>query len=157
MQHLGRKGRHRSYRHSVSDWDGTELETEVVEPSAEELTYTEEVENDGRVATMVTRTRSWSATGTRDVYQGVDQTKLIPILTKALQEALARIEELESNTLQPAISNSLLICLMHQSITVRPLTFTVKVRSTSPTPATGSSCRTLDHHTAEVALQLLHS
>ena len=85
---------------TLLDWDGTELETEVVEPSTEELTYTEEVETDG-VATMVTRTRSWSATGTRDVYQGVDQSKLIPILTKALQEALARIEELESNTLQP--------------------------------------------------------
>ena len=29
-------------------------------------------------------------------YQGVDQTKLIPILTKALQEALAKIESLEA-------------------------------------------------------------
>ena len=83
---------------TLADWDGTELETNVVEP--EELTYTEEVETDG-VATMVTRTRSWSATGNRDVYQGVDQTKLIPLLTKALQEALDRIEQLESNTLQP--------------------------------------------------------
>ena len=31
-------------------------------------------------------------------------TILVPILTKALQEALARIEELESNTLQPLYS-----------------------------------------------------
>ena len=34
----------------------------------------------------------------------IDQTKLIPLLTKALQEALNRIEELESNTLQPLYS-----------------------------------------------------
>ena len=47
---------------------------------------------------------TWEQTGTRDVYQGVDQTKLIPLLTKALQEALTRIEELESNTLQPLYS-----------------------------------------------------
>ena len=88
---------------TLTDYDGTVLETEVTEPSTDELTYTEEVETDG-VATMVTRTRTWSATGTRDVYQGVDQTKLIPLLTKALQEALERIEELESNTLQPLYS-----------------------------------------------------
>ena len=80
---------------TLTDYDGTVLETEVTEPSAEELTYTEEVETDG-VATMVTRTKTWSATGTRDVYQGVDQTKLIPLLTKALQEALERIEALEA-------------------------------------------------------------
>ena len=80
---------------TLTDWDGTELETEVIEPSAEELTYTEEVETDG-VATMVTRTRSWSATGTRDVYQGVDQTKLIPLLTKALQEVMQKNEDLEA-------------------------------------------------------------
>ena len=80
---------------TLVDWDGTELETEVLEPEAEELTYTEEVEING-VTQTVTRTRSWSETGTRDIYQGVDQTKLIPLLTKALQEALERIEALEA-------------------------------------------------------------
>ena len=79
---------------TLADYDGTELETDVVEP--DDLTYTEEVETDG-VATMVTRTRSWTATGSRPVYQGVDQTKLIPLLTKALQEALERIETLEAD------------------------------------------------------------
>ena len=78
---------------TLADYDGTVLETEVTEPS--ELEYTEEVETNG-VATMVTRTRSWTPTGTRPVYQGVDQTKLIPLLTKALQEALERIEALEN-------------------------------------------------------------
>ena len=78
---------------TLTDWDGTELETNV--PKPEELTYTEEVETDG-VTQMITRTRSWSATGTRNVYQGVDQTKLIPLLTKALQEALTKIDSLEA-------------------------------------------------------------
>ena len=80
---------------TLADYDGTVLETEVTEPSAEELEYTEEVETDG-VATMVTRTRSWTATGSRPVYQGVDQTKLIPLLTKALQEALTEIDTLKT-------------------------------------------------------------
>ena len=44
---------------------------------------------------------TWVQTGTRDLMQGVSRGELIPLLTKALQEALARIEELESNTLQP--------------------------------------------------------
>jgi len=39
---------------------------------------------------------TWVQTGTRPVYQGVDQTKLIPLLTKALQEALDKIETLET-------------------------------------------------------------
>ncbi len=81
---------------TLSDYDGTEIETEVTEPSAEELTYTEEVESEG-VTTQTVRTRTWTATGTQPVYQGADQTKLIPLLTKALQEALARIEALEAD------------------------------------------------------------
>ena len=43
-----------------------------------------------------TRTRTWTATGTRPVYQGVDQTKLIPLLTKALQEVMQKNEDLEA-------------------------------------------------------------
>ena len=80
---------------TLADYNGTVLETEVTEPSAKELEYTEEVETNG-VATTVTRTRSWTPTGTRPLYQGVDHSKLIPLLTKALQEALERIETLES-------------------------------------------------------------
>jgi hypothetical protein len=80
---------------TLADYDGTVLETAVVEPPAEELTYTENVEVDG-VTTQEVRTKTWTATGTRPVYQGVDQTKLIPLLTKALQEALGRIEALEA-------------------------------------------------------------
>ena len=78
---------------TLADYDGTVLETEVAEP--DELEYTEEVETDG-VATMVTRTRSWTPSGTRPVYQGVDQTKLIPLLTKALQETMEKLEAAEA-------------------------------------------------------------
>ena len=105
---------------TLADYDGTVLETEVTEPSAEDLTYTEEVEATPYVAavaatydeygteltaevpeaeatyTTVTRTRTWTPSGTRPVYQGVDQTKLIPLLTKALQEALTEIDDLKT-------------------------------------------------------------
>ena len=80
---------------TLYDYDGSVVETDVPEPSSEELEYQEFVQND-EVVTTVTRTRTWTATGTRPVYQGVDQTKLIPLLTKALQEALERIEALET-------------------------------------------------------------
>ena len=78
---------------TLADYNGSVLETEVTEP--EELTYTENVETEG-VTTATVRTRTWTATGTRPVYQGVDQTKLIPLLTKALQEVMAKNEELET-------------------------------------------------------------
>ena len=79
---------------TLADYDGTVLETEVTEPS--ELEYTEETTDEYGVSTQTIRTRTWTPTGTRPVYQGVDQTKLIPLLTKALQEALERIEVLEA-------------------------------------------------------------
>ena len=78
---------------TLADYDGTVLETEVTEP--DDLTYTEDVTDSEGVTTQAIRTRTWTGTGTRPVYQGVDQTKLIPLLTKALQEALDKIEVLE--------------------------------------------------------------
>ena len=79
---------------TLADYDGTVLESDVTEP--EELEYTEEVTDEYGVSTATVRTRTWTPTGTQPVYQGVDQTKLIPLLTKALQEALERIEALEA-------------------------------------------------------------
>lgn len=38
----------------------------------------------------------WTQTGERPIYQGIDQSKLVPLLVAALQEALARIELLEA-------------------------------------------------------------
>ena len=43
-----------------------------------------------------TRRKTWTQTGTEPRYQQIDNFKLIPILTKALQEALERIEALEA-------------------------------------------------------------
>ena len=80
---------------TLYDYDGTVLQAEVTEPPAEDLTYTEETTDSEGVTTQNVRTRTWTATGTRPVYQGVDQTKLIPLLTKALQESLDKIEVLE--------------------------------------------------------------
>tara|TARA_R100001509_G_C4829193_1_gene202682 strand:- start:3 stop:986 length:984 start_codon:yes stop_codon:yes gene_type:complete len=37
---------------------------------------------------------TWTKTGTKNVYQGIDQSKLVPLLTKALQEQQATIEAL---------------------------------------------------------------
>ena len=62
---------------TYTDVDGN-VETEVIEPEA------------------IPYGATWTQTGTRDVYQGVDQTKLIPLLTKALQESLTKIETLET-------------------------------------------------------------
>ena len=39
---------------------------------------------------------TWEETGTQPVYQNIDQSKLVPLLTAALQEAIAKIETLET-------------------------------------------------------------
>jgi len=40
--------------------------------------------------------QTWTKTEDRPVYQGIDQAKLVPLLTAALQEAVAKIEALET-------------------------------------------------------------
>ena len=62
----------------ITDSDGNIVETGVVEPATLEEGHT------------------WTETGTRPVYQGIDQSKLVPLLTAALQEAIAKIETLET-------------------------------------------------------------
>jgi len=39
---------------------------------------------------------TWTKTGTENVYQGIDQAKLVPLLVKTIQELEARITALES-------------------------------------------------------------
>ena len=39
---------------------------------------------------------TWTKTGTENVYQGIDQSKLVPLLVKTIQELEARITALES-------------------------------------------------------------
>ena len=62
-------------------------EPELISPAVEEREPTYKT---------VTRQMSWTKTSDRDVMQGIDQSKLVPLLTAALQEALTRIEVLES-------------------------------------------------------------
>ena len=59
------------------------------------------VENDVVEPEDIPYGASWSQTGVRDVMQTTDPSKLIPLLTKALQEALERIEALEAQVTQP--------------------------------------------------------
>ena len=62
----------------VKDADGNVTESKTPKPETLEDGYT------------------WTETGTRPVHQGIDQSKLVPLLTAALQEAIAKIETLET-------------------------------------------------------------
>lgn len=63
----------------VTDEDGNVVEATIPEP--------EELQGG----------HTWTATGgSEPVYQGIDQSKLVPLLTAALQEAIAKIETLET-------------------------------------------------------------
>ena len=62
----------------ITDADNNPVETGVVEPDTLEDGHT------------------WTETETRPVYQGIDQAKLVPLLTAALQEAIEKIEALET-------------------------------------------------------------
>ncbi len=63
---------------NITDGGGNTVETGVIEPE------------------MLDEGHTWTATGTQPVYQGIDQSKLVPLLTAALQEAIAKIETLEA-------------------------------------------------------------
>ena len=64
---------------TIKDKDGNVISENVLE--------TQTKKDDGQ---------TWTKTKTEDVYQGIDQSKLVPLLTKSLQEALARIDTLEA-------------------------------------------------------------
>lgn len=81
---------------TLAEWDGTVLETNVTKPPANELSWEEEVTDENGNQTVETRTRTWTQTGNEPVYQGIDQAKLVPLLTAALQEAISKIETLET-------------------------------------------------------------
>ena len=40
--------------------------------------------------------QTWTKTKTEDVYQNIDQSKLVPLLVKTIQELEARVTALES-------------------------------------------------------------
>ena len=62
----------------IKDADGKTVRTGVEKPDDFEIGHT------------------WEETGTQPVYQNIDQSKLVPLLTAALQEAIAKIETLET-------------------------------------------------------------
>jgi hypothetical protein len=62
----------------ITDADSNIVETGVTEPDTLEDGHT------------------WTETGTQPVYQGIDQAKLVPLLTAALKEAITKIEDLET-------------------------------------------------------------
>jgi len=53
-------------------------------------------EDGNAVAAIYPSDSTWSASHTEPVMQGIDQSKLVPLLTGALQEAIAKIESLET-------------------------------------------------------------
>jgi hypothetical protein len=63
---------------TIKDKDGNVIEENVLE--------TETKKDDGQ---------TWTKTKTENVYQGIDPSKLVPLLTKSLQEAISEIDTLK--------------------------------------------------------------
>ena len=95
----------------VTDWDATSR-LKQLKPSRFNFKVDKDTTVDGFLAHEVSSIVPEATTGTKDevetytdedgkeqtrpVYQGIDQSKLVPLLTKALQEAVAKIEALET-------------------------------------------------------------
>ena len=69
---------------TVKDADGN-----IVDSDATELQFTERKKDE-----VYTSDYTWTKTTTREVHQQIDHSKLVPLLTKALQEQQATIEAL---------------------------------------------------------------
>jgi len=87
----------------VTDWDAT-TRLKQLKPSRFNFKTDKDTTVDGFLAHEVSSIVPEATTGKKDevdadgnpVYQGIDQSKLVPLLTKALQEAVAKIETLEA-------------------------------------------------------------
>ena len=87
----------------VTDWDAT-TRLKQLKPSRFNFIADADTTVDGFLAHEVSSIVPEAISGEKDEvdkegnaeYQGIDQSKLVPLLTKALQEALARIETLEA-------------------------------------------------------------
>jgi len=87
----------------VTDWDAT-TRLKQLKPSRFNFIADADTTVDGFLAHEVSDVVPEAITGTKDAvdedgnpkYQGIDQSKLVPLLTKALQEAVAKIETLEA-------------------------------------------------------------
>tara|TARA_R100001129_G_scaffold54789_1_gene37710 strand:- start:758 stop:2350 length:1593 start_codon:yes stop_codon:yes gene_type:complete len=80
----------------IKDKDGNTIEEDILEivhiEGKKTITDSEGVEKDGRFP----KDSTWTKTQTEEVYQGIDQSKLVPLLVKTIQELEARITVLES-------------------------------------------------------------
>ena len=87
----------------VTDWDAT-TRLKQLKPSRFNFKADKDTTVDGFLAHEVSSVVPVAITGEKDAvdkdgnpeYQGIDQSKLVPLLTKALQEAVAKIETLEA-------------------------------------------------------------
>ena len=87
----------------VTDWDATSR-LKQLKPSRFNFIADADTTVDGFLAHEVSSIVPEAITGEKDAvdangnpdYQGIDHSKLVPLLTKALQEAMARIETLEA-------------------------------------------------------------
>ena len=87
----------------VTDWGAT-TRLKQLKPSRFNFIADADTTVDGFLAHEVSDVVPEAITGTKDAvdadgnpeYQGIDQAKLVPLLTKALQEAVAKIETLEA-------------------------------------------------------------
>jgi len=87
----------------VTDWDAT-TRLKQLKPSRFNFKADKDTTVDGFLAHEVSSVVPVAITGEKDAvdkdgkpeYQGIDQSKLVPLLTKALQEAIAKIETLEA-------------------------------------------------------------
>ena len=91
-------------KENVVDLDGAITRLKQLEPKRFNFIATPERTVDGFLAHEVQTVVPEAITGEKDAvddegnpqYQGIDQSKLVPLLTAALQEALAKIETLET-------------------------------------------------------------
>lgn len=92
----GKKDETREVTNSVLSSDGKLLAEDVAQAdwTAGKLATTDD---DGNAVDAIYPSDStWSAKHTEPVMQGIDQSKLVPLLTAALREAIAKIETLET-------------------------------------------------------------
>tara|TARA_R100000278_G_scaffold42005_2_gene37013 strand:+ start:3170 stop:4120 length:951 start_codon:yes stop_codon:yes gene_type:complete len=94
---------HRLKENVVTDWDAT-TRLKQLKPSRFNFKVDKDKTVDGFLAHEVSSIVPEAITGKKDAvdkdgnpeYQGIDQSKIVPLLTKALQEAVAKIETLEA-------------------------------------------------------------
>tara|TARA_R100000234_G_C4993547_1_gene176723 strand:- start:639 stop:1694 length:1056 start_codon:yes stop_codon:yes gene_type:complete len=92
----GTKDETRSVSNVVLSADGKILARDVLQSdwTAGKLPTTDTDGN--KVDALYPSDSTWAASHTEPIYQGIDQAKLVPVLTAALQEAIAKIETLET-------------------------------------------------------------